>query len=96
MSDGEERRAETGSVLVLRSCLFAVVVTSSGWLTGGRRAWMAARTVLMGVAESVGTDKVRGRPRPAKEVSRMLTVGAAMLRLLLLCRNCGGGWLRSW
>lgn len=89
MSDGEERRAETGSVLVLRSCLLAVVVTRSGWFTGGRRAWMAARTLLMGVAESVGTDSVRGRPRPAKEVSRMLTVDGAMMPLLRSYRNCG-------
>lgn len=47
---------------------------SSGWSIGGRREWMVCNTSLTGVVEETGSESVRGRPRPAKEVSSTVMV----------------------
>ena len=75
-----------GEVEEARSCLLFVVVMRRGWSMRGRRAWMVCTTSVMGVVALRGTERVRGRPRPAKEVRRMLTAWVGVVEFV----GCAG------
>lgn len=61
---GDEEAAMTG--------LLEVVVMVRGWFVAGRREAISSSASLTVVLALVGSDRVRGNPRPAKEVRRML------------------------
>lgn len=72
--DGSGRRVEMGSEDEGRRGLLEVVVRVRRLIVGGKRAVSWVVKVEMGVEAGVGRERVGGRPRPEKEVRRMLIV----------------------
>lgn len=56
------------------SCLLEVVLMMRRLFIGGRRAVSWVVKVEMGVEAGMGRERVGGRPRPEKEIMRMLIV----------------------
>ena len=83
MSCALERREETGGVSEESSCLLDVDVITSTWLTFGRRPCIICRTSCMVVFAAIGRESVRGSPRPAKVVRRIVTVGSLFVAAML-------------
>lgn len=74
MSLGDERREDRGAEECGRSSLLEFVVRIRRLFTRGRRSW--SRSVKSETVDVAGTgrERVEGRPRPGKEVRRMLIV----------------------
>jgi len=72
--DGSGRRVEMGSEDEGRRGLLEVVVRVRRLIVGGKRAVSWVVKVEMGVEAGVGRERGGGRPRPEKEVRRMLIV----------------------
>jgi hypothetical protein len=79
-SEDDERMVVIGSDDVDDNSRFEVVVSSRRVLTSGIRSLMHDTTSEMD--EVIGTlrERVLGTPRPGKDVRRMLTVLASMVR----------------
>lgn len=82
MASCSGRKALIGALESDRRCLFEVVVIIKRPYSDDEipvRAKRVAITVLVGVFDLTGRDSVRGRPRPANDVRRMLIVAALSL-----------------
>jgi len=77
--EGLGRRVEMGWEDEGRRGVLEVVVRVRRLCIGGRRAVSWVVKVEMGVEAGVGRERVGGRPRPEKEVRRMLIVGDSIL-----------------
>lgn len=84
MSSGVERSVEIGCAESGESCLFKTVVISSRGSAAGRRERMVAYRVEIGAVAGVGSERVRGKPRPAKVAIRMLTVGVGSIVCMIV------------
>lgn len=73
------RSVEIGSGEEGWSGLLEVVVRVRRLYVGGRRAVSWVVKVEMEVEAGVGRERVVGRPRPEKEVRRMLIVGESII-----------------
>lgn len=86
-----ERRDERGAVEPAGRGLLADVVTARRCPVVGRREEMRSSASWIVVSRAVGNERVRGRPRPANEVRRMLmscrAVELAMFAVFLLRRE---------
>lgn len=66
-----------------------MVVINKRESTDGKRERIVAYKVLIEAEAGVGSESVRGRPRPAKVAMRMLTVGEVSM-LAILHKKCQG------
>lgn len=94
------RREESGAVVLQRSVLFEVVVTVKGRFVDGSRSDMRARASPTVVLAPVERERVRGSPRPAKEVTRMLMIESGVASAMAVMSQlrvvrCGCMWAKN-
>lgn len=63
------------------NCLFAIVVKMKREFVTGRRSSSCSRSVVTVVVGGIGSDRVGGKPRPPKVVTKTLIFDGAMMNV---------------